>query len=138
MGHPAALGGSRGLRLLFDTHVLIRAAEGRLAGPLRELLDSGTPSVYVSAATIWEIEIKRALGRLRVPEDVSEMVDRAGFERLPITFEHARGAGRLDPHHGDPFDRMLVAQAQLEALTLATADRTLSRYGVPLLEVARS
>jgi PIN domain nuclease of toxin-antitoxin system len=93
--------------------------------------------VYVSAATIWEIEIKRSLGRLRAPEDVLGMVDESGFERLAISFEHARAAGRLPPHHGDPCDRMLVAQALLEELMLATADATLARYGVPVLEVTR-
>jgi PIN domain nuclease of toxin-antitoxin system len=124
------------VRLLLDTHALIWAAEGTLAGPARATLDAGTASVYVSAATVWEIEIKRALGRLRVPGDVPELVDRSGFERLSITFEHARAAGQLDRHHGDPFDRMLVAQAQLEAMTLATADHTLRRYGVSVVEAS--
>jgi PIN domain nuclease of toxin-antitoxin system len=113
---------------------LLWAAEGTLAGPARETLDAGAASVYVSAATIWEIEIKRALGRLRAPTDVAELVDRSGFERLAITFEHARAAGQLEQHHGDPFDRMLVAQAQLEAMVLVTADGTLERYGVSLME----
>jgi PIN domain nuclease of toxin-antitoxin system len=95
--------------------------------------------VYVSAATIWEIEIKHATGKLRVDADLPRVVDDAGFDRLPITFEHATEAGRLPLHHRDPFDRMLVAQARVENLTLATSDESIGRYGVPLLTVtARS
>lgn len=85
---------------------------------------------------MWEIEIKRALGRLRAPDDVGELVDRSGFEPLAIDFAHAREAGRLPPLHPDPFDRMLIAQARLESLTLATADEEMARYDVPVLRVA--
>lgn len=95
-------------------------------------------AVLVSAATIWELEIKRALGRLRAPEDSAALVDRSGFERLPITFEHAIEAGRLRPLKGDPFDRMLVAQARLEGLVLATADAAIRRYEVAALGVERA
>jgi PIN domain nuclease of toxin-antitoxin system len=93
--------------------------------------------VFVSAATIWEIEIKRALARLRAPEDVAELVEESGFEPLAITFEHAREAGRLPLLHGDPFDRMLIAQARVEGLTLASADQGIGRYEVSVLDVAR-
>jgi PIN domain nuclease of toxin-antitoxin system len=91
--------------------------------------------VFVSAATIWEIEIKRALDRLEAPDDVAGLVEESGFKRLAITFEHARDAGRLPLLHGDPFDRMLVAQARVETLTLASADTDIRRYDVPLLHV---
>ncbi len=94
--------------------------------------------VFVSAATIWEVEVKRAVGRLRAPDDVVDCVERAAFDRLPIAFEHALAAGRLPLLHGDPFDRMLVAQARVEGLTLATADAMLARYDVSVLEVARA
>jgi PIN domain nuclease of toxin-antitoxin system len=90
--------------------------------------------VFVSAATIWEIEIKRALDRLKAPQDTATLVDDSGFERLAIDFEHAREAGRLPLLHGDPFDRMLIAQARLEGMTLVTADETIRRYAVPVLE----
>lgn len=93
--------------------------------------------VTVSAATIWEIEIKRALGRLASPPGLIEMIGEAGFEQLPISFDHALQAGRLPLHHRDPFDRMLVAQARIEGLTLATADAALADYDVPLLTVSR-
>lgn len=86
---------------------------------------------------MWEIEIKRALGRLRAPDDVIGLVRDSGFESLAITLEHAHAAGRLPRLHDDPFDRMLVAQARVDGLTLATADPLLARYGVPVLEVAR-
>lgn len=94
--------------------------------------------MFVSAVTIWEIEIKRAHGRLHAPPDVIALVDGSGFERLPISLEHAREAGSLPALHKDPFDRMLVAQAHLERMTLATADARLGRYGVPVLAVAPS
>lgn len=73
---------------------------------------------------------------MRAPEDVAGLVNDSGFERLAISFEHAREAGRLPLLHGDPFDRMLVAQARLEGMTLATADETIGRYDVPVLDVA--
>lgn len=95
-------------------------------------------AVFVSAATIWEIEIKRALGKLQAPDDAIQNSDESGYERLPITFEHARQAGKLPPLHGDPFDRLLIAQAGMEKLTLATADSEIKRYNVQVLHVARA
>jgi PIN domain nuclease of toxin-antitoxin system len=97
--------------------------------------------VFVSAATIWEIEIKRALKKLETFDDAVDtiqLVDESGFERLAIDYEHAREAGRLPLLHGDPFDRMLIAQARLEGLTLATADPQIKRYDVPVLDVIPS
>lgn len=93
--------------------------------------------MLVSAATVWEIEIKRALGRLDAPEDVPGDADAAGFARIAISFEHGVAAGRLPLHHGDPFDRMLIAQARSEGLTLATRDPVIGRYDVPLLDVTQ-
>jgi PIN domain nuclease of toxin-antitoxin system len=101
------------------------------------VIQTGAAAVFVSAATVWEIEIKRALGRLKAPEDVAGLVTEAGFEPLAISFEHARQAGRLPQLHGDPFDRMLVAQALAEGMTLATADADIRRYEVPVLAVTR-
>lgn len=94
-------------------------------------------AVFVSAVTVWEIEIKRTLARLRAPEDVAALVDESGFRRLPVTFEHACEAGRLPPHHADPFDRMLIAQARVEDMTLASADAEIRHYDVTTLELAR-
>jgi PIN domain nuclease of toxin-antitoxin system len=117
-----------------DTNVLLWAEDDRLGADASAAIEQAT-DVYVSSATIWEIEVKRATGKLRAPDDPIALVDDAGFDRLPITFEHAIEAGRLPLHHRDPFDRMLVAQARLENLTLATSDESIARYGVPLLSV---
>jgi PIN domain nuclease of toxin-antitoxin system len=125
------------LRLLLDTHTLIWAAREELRDDAHKAIEEVADSVFVSAATIWEIEIKRALGRLQAPEDIIERVDESGYERLPITFEHAREAGRLPLLHGDPFDRILVAQARTEGMTLASADAALQRYDVAVFEVER-
>jgi PIN domain nuclease of toxin-antitoxin system len=91
-----------------------------------------------SAASVWEIAIKQARGRISVPSDFIDLVRRSGFDQLPIAFEHAEEAGRLPLHHHDPFDRMLIAQARLEGLTLATADADIRLYEVATLEVARA
>jgi PIN domain nuclease of toxin-antitoxin system len=87
----------------------------------------------VSAASVWEIAIKRASGKLKAPDDLLEQVAVARFAALGITFEHATLAGELPPHHGDPFDRMLIAQAQIENLTLVTGDARIAAYDVPVL-----
>lgn len=123
------------MRLLLDTHTLIWAAKEELRDDAHKVIEEIADSVFVSAATIWEIEIKRALGRLQAPGDMIERVDESGYERLPITFEHAREAGRLPLLHGDPFDRILVAQARAERMTLASADAALQRYDVAVLAV---
>jgi PIN domain nuclease of toxin-antitoxin system len=126
------------LRLLLDTHTLLWAAKEDLRDDAHKAIEETADAVFVSAATIWEIEIKRVLGRLQAPGDMLERVEESGYQRLPITFEHAREAGRLPLLHGDPFDRMLVAQARVEGLTLASADAAIGRYDVPVFAVARA
>jgi PIN domain nuclease of toxin-antitoxin system len=122
------------LRLLLDTHTLIWWADDRpLAGPADAAIRSPDNAKFVSAASIWEAEIKVQLGKLEVEVDLAAGSLAHGFEALLITFEHARAAGRLPPHHGDPFDRMLVAQAQLEGLTIVSRDPVFDRYAVPVL-----
>jgi len=116
--------------------VLLWGAEDRLSARAKEAL--AIHAVFVSAASVWELEIKRAAGRLKAPEDIEALVEDAGYERLGISFEHAVAAGRLPAHHSDPFDRMLVAQARIERLTLATADEELARYDVPTLAITAS
>ena len=106
----------------------------RLSPPARAAI-GGAEIVFVSAASAWEAAIKAALGRLRLPATIEEGVGQSGFEKLPITFPHAERAGALPPHHGDPFDRMLVAQAQAEQLTLVTHDRRFEPYDVEILWV---
>ncbi len=94
--------------------------------------------MFVSAVTVWELEIKRALGRLDAPADLATAVQEAGFEPLAVTFPHAVQAARLPPNHGDPFDRMLIAQARIEGLLLATSDREVQSYDVPTFAVSRA
>ena len=115
--------------------MLLWTSVDELGDEARELIEREATSVHVSAASIWEIEIKRATGRLAAPGDLVSMVRKSGFVPVPMTFEHAVEAGRLPMLHGDPFDRMLVAQARVEGLTLATADAMLSGYDVRTVEV---
>ncbi len=120
--------------LLLDTHVFLwwRTNDARLNPAARSAIAS-TPIVFVSAASAWEAGIKMALGRLTLPEAFGQGVDRSGFRRLAISFEHAAAAAALPRHHGDPFDRMIVAQAQLESCTLVTHDQLLAPYGATIL-----
>jgi PIN domain nuclease of toxin-antitoxin system len=123
------------MRFLLDTSaVLLALAEPeRLTAGARAALEDPTSTAIVSAASIWEIAIKRSLGKLVAPDEILEAVRAAGFETLDMTPEHAERAGTLPPHHRDPFDRMLVAQALVEGCTLLTRDDALAAYGVPLL-----
>lgn len=118
------------MRLLLDTQVFVWATTGsrRLRAETRAML-SDAAEVYVSAASIWEITIKAALGK--IDADSLRMVDAiadSGFLELPVTALHAAGVGALPLHHGDPFDRLLVAQALAEPLRLVTADAMLEQY----------
>jgi PIN domain nuclease of toxin-antitoxin system len=88
--------------------------------------------VFVSAATTWEISIKMAIGKLRAPEDMDSVVEDEGFSKLPISLYHGQLAGSLPAHHRDPFDRMLIAQAQAEGLILITSDENISLYNLLL------
>lgn len=120
--------------LLVDTHALIwwrsddTAALG--AEALRRL---GQERVVVSAVSIWEVAIKRALGKLDAPGDLLARLETLEIELLSITGAHAERAGALPRHHGDPFDRLLVAQAGIENLALVTKDRHLAAYGVEIV-----
>ena len=121
-------------KLLLDTHAFLwwRMDDARLGARARALIEYADV-VFVSAATVWEAGIKQALGRLDLPEPMSAGVADSGFEPLPITFRHAEAAAALPAHHQDPFDRMLVAQAQVEGLALVTADGRLKQYGIDLV-----
>lgn len=122
-------------RLLLDTHVLLWWLEDsdELSYGLKDQIDSEL-EVYVSAATIWELAIKTSLGKLQLPDDLTELIDASGLSELPIRFRHADVAGRLPAVHRDPFDRMLIAQALTERLTLVTRDELIHQYDVPLLK----
>ena len=122
-------------RLLLDTHALIWWLEGgeQLSGPAAEAIASPRSTVCVSPASLWEASIKHAKGRLATPPDLARWVRNEGFEELPIRLEHGELAGALPPHHADPFDRILIAQARIEGLTIVTRDYAFEAYGVPLL-----
>jgi PIN domain nuclease of toxin-antitoxin system len=121
--------------LLLDTHVILwwLADDPELGPQARKAIAEPESLVAVSAASAWEIAIKRALGRLQAPDDLETQIARNGFAPLPITVAHALRAGALPPRHDDPFDRMLVAQAQLEGLTVVTRDPRIAVYGVRTL-----
>jgi len=120
--------------LLLDTHVVLwwLVDDPSLAKEIKSLIDQ-EPDVFVSAATLWEIGIKLALGKIVAPSDLPERVLNSGFRELPIGFAHAIAAGRLPMIHRDPFDRMLVAEARCEGLTLVARDPRCRQYGVPIL-----
>ncbi|MBV8084220.1 MAG: type II toxin-antitoxin system VapC family toxin [Chloroflexi bacterium] len=123
------------MRLLLDTHVLLWWLSDTLpVASLARIADPAT-DVSVSAASVWEIAIKQSAGKLRAPADLEEQIAASGFTSLSIALPHALRAGSLPRHHADPFDRMLVAQAQLEDLALMTADKRLSAYDVRVLEI---
>jgi PIN domain nuclease of toxin-antitoxin system len=123
------------VRLLLDTHILLWALTDSpsLSRSTRTAIAAPENDVYVSVATAWEIAIKQTLGKLEAPPDLTGSIAASSFVQLLVTFEHAARAGALPRHHNDPFDRMLVAQAQAEGLTLVTNDPHLSRYEVPVL-----
>lgn len=123
------------MSLLLDTHVVLwwLSDDPALPDAVKDRLDH-EPYVYLSPATVWEVAIKQSLGKLG-PADLPERVRDSGFPFLPITVQHGIVAGRLPLHHRDPFDRMLVAQAQIEGLTLVTHDAQIHKYDVALLPV---
>ncbi|MFC9942327.1 type II toxin-antitoxin system VapC family toxin [Streptomyces pratensis] len=122
------------MRLLLDTHVVLwwLDASPELPDDVRDLLRT-EPEVLVSAATPWEIAIKQNLGKLKGAGDLAERARDMQFRPLPITAEHGVKAGRLPPLHRDPFDRILVAQAQTEGLTIVTRDKWIPQYDVPVM-----
>ncbi|MGE5153761.1 MAG: type II toxin-antitoxin system VapC family toxin [Bdellovibrio bacteriovorus] len=121
--------------LLLDTHILIwwLCDDGRLPGWARTPLSDPEMPCFVSAATLWEIGIKRALGKLEAPAELASVIGDEGFLGLPISLDHAERAANLPPIHRDPFDRMLIAQALAESLTLVSVDPRFAPYGVDLL-----
>jgi PIN domain nuclease of toxin-antitoxin system len=118
------------VRLLLDTHLLLWALSQPKRIGRKGLALIARSDVYVSAASIWEISIKVAQGKLKaVPDLVLKAIEPAGFSLLAIQGEHAARVYDLGLHHSDPFDRLLVAQAQLESMTLLTNDEVLTAYG---------
>jgi PIN domain nuclease of toxin-antitoxin system len=123
------------VRVLIDTHIFLwwdRQLRS-LRPPLRAAIADGANDIFVSAATIWEIAIKRAIGKLRFDRPIVAAVRALGFEIVAVAGAHAEHAGGLPPHHTDPFDRLIIAQAHLEGMVLGTQDRLMRPYGVATL-----
>lgn len=123
------------MRLLLDTQVLIWTLRNpkRLSEQARNAITAGENRVFVSVASPWEMAIKTALGNLTPPDDLEAQLEDKSFELLPIALRHTRAVASLPRHHGDPFDRMLIAQAQVDGMTLITSDRQIKRYQVTLM-----
>jgi PIN domain nuclease of toxin-antitoxin system len=124
------------MNLLLDTHVVLWAFtnDPALSPAARTAITDGNNLVFVSAATAWEIAIKRALGKLQAPSNYEEELSRHRFTPLDISTAHALAVEHLPPIHQDPFDRMLVAQAMLEKLTLVTRDPRILQYGLNAIQ----
>jgi PIN domain nuclease of toxin-antitoxin system len=121
-------------RLLVDTHALLwwLTDDPALSPEAREALGDPANEPLVSAATVWEIAIKRALGKLTAPDDLPDRIADEGFVWLPITAVHAWAVRDLPAHHRDPFDRLLAAQALIERLPVITTDGRFADYGVEI------
>ena len=121
--------------LLLDTHALLwwLADDDQLPAIARHAIGDPEGVIYVSAVSAWEITVKRALGKLEVPDLWTVAVEEEGFHRLDITWAHVIEVGRLPDVHRDPFHRLLVAQARIENLTLVTGDERIAGYGTPIL-----
>jgi len=128
------------VKLLLDTQALIWWREGsrKLGAVARNAIEKNAAAVQVSAATAWEIAIKFRSGRLRLPAAphvwLPAAVETSGFGVLIVTIDHALAVANLPDHHADPFDRLLIAQAQLEELTIVTSDTAFEEYDVKLLD----
>jgi PIN domain nuclease of toxin-antitoxin system len=125
------------VRLLLDTHIFLWwcADDPQLTGPERKAIRDGANDVFLSAASVWEMTIKQSLGRLDIPEPASAAAARLGIQELPVAFAHAEATLRLPRLHRDPFDRLLLAQAAVEELTLVTHDPAVRAYpGVMFLD----
>ena len=125
------------MRLLLDTHTFLWWVSDwrEIAEATREAIADPGNEVFVSAVSGWEVAIKKARGRLVAPDNLSAVVEEKHFAHLPLTFAHAEGAAALPKHHRDPFDRMLIAQAQVEDLVLVTREERISLYDVRTMAV---
>ena len=124
------------MNILLDTHVLIWSLENNptLSDDARNAIIDGNNMVFVSSASVWEINIKKSIGKLDVPDNLLDEIKSHRFTPIDINFDHAQLAGRLPYIHKDPFDRILIAQAIIEKFVLVTRDRIIAKYDVNVLE----
>lgn len=125
------------MRVLLDTHVALWAVEGiTLSAPARGAIVEAE-TLVLSVVTPWELVIKQALGKIEIHRPIADLVRELerefGARVLDLRLQHVLAVAALPPHHGDPFDRLLVAQAQVEGLAVVTRDETFGRYGVPII-----
>ncbi|MCA9435011.1 MAG: type II toxin-antitoxin system VapC family toxin [Candidatus Omnitrophica bacterium] len=123
------------MRILLDTHTLLwtLADDPKLDAKVREAIINEANEIFASVASVWEISIKQSLGKLDAPENLVETLEATRVDLLPIIAKHAIEVRRLPLHHRDPFDRMLIAQARIEGMTVSTQDPEFGKYDVPLL-----
>ncbi len=123
------------MNLLLDTHVVLWWFDrpDTLSEKARDAIAEGENLVFISAAVAWEITIKKALGKLEAPDNFEEVMAEENFQPLPITIPHALAVAALPPIHQDPFDRMQIAQAKVENLTLVSRDALIGQYEIPLI-----
>ncbi len=127
------------MRYLLDTHTFLwwNMDDPQLSIIAKEIIADGNNEIFLSAATAWEIAIKAARGRLALPEDptryISNRLSLHGFQALPIQIQHAAQVYKLPMHHADPFDRLLIAQSQLESMPLITVDANIRKYEVEVI-----
>ena len=123
------------MKLLLDTHAALwwLSEDERFAEATADQLTAETNQVLLSAVIVWEVAIKRSLGKLEAPENLASTLLDAGVQPLPISLDHAEAVEQLPWHHRDPFDRMLVAQAAIEGAAIVSHDEALRPYGVTLV-----
>jgi len=123
------------LRLLLDTNALLWSLmrPDKLRRTTADAIQSEESSVWASVVSPWELAIKASHGKLQAPDDLGSRLREMRIPLLPISLRHTEAVAALPHHHGDPFDRMLVAQAQVEGMTLVTSDREIAQYRVSLL-----
>lgn len=125
------------MNALLDTHVLLWWLDDHpsLSERARATISEGGNLIFVSAVVIWEIRIKQALGKLKIPSNFRQVLDRQSFETLSITVEHAHAVADIPAIHRDPFDRMLLAQASIEGFTIVSRNSVFEQYNIPLIKV---
>ena len=124
------------MNLILDTHSLLWWLDDspNLSKKARAAIADGANLVFVSAAVVWEIRIKEALGKLSIPRNFHDVLDRQPFEKLPITVNHAHAIADLPAYHRDPFDRMIIAQAKSQGFAVVTRDTIFRRYQIPIIK----
>lgn len=120
---------------LLDTHTLLWWFDNpqRLSSDARTLIGTAASAVFVSSVSTWEIVIKKSLGKLRVPDQIFSLILEEHFIELPVTIAHTKELEKLPAYHADPFDRLLIAQAKHEKMTLVSRDELFAQYGIPLI-----